>query len=112
MPRARQETRGRITVGDRSIQAPTDIQPILRREGVDTSGLQNRINNLQQRVSSLENQLSDARSQANQAESRVQSLQSQLADRFTEGQVRQVAQQAFNQGVQAVVQYLRNQGVI
>lgn len=116
MPRARQGTRARrIEVGGRTIEAPSDVTPILRREGVDTD----RVQNLQQRITELESelnqtrgQLRQARSRATDAEQNVQNLQAQLEQAFTADQVRQVAQQAFDQGVQAVVQYLRNQGIL
>jgi chromosome segregation ATPase len=114
MGRAR--TTGRINISQgRSVRVPDSIQPILTREGADVPD----VSALRQRISTLESQLQDRASrisqletQLNGAQQTITNLRSQIDSLFTESQVQSVAREAFEVGVQRVIEYLRQRGII
>jgi chromosome segregation ATPase len=113
---------GQRSRGRRSIEVPTDLNPILTREGVDgsrTNQLQTRVNNLQNQVSSLQSQVASLKGDKSslaqtvtQLRSKLEQARTQLEASYSQEDVQKIAQDYFNLGVQRLIEYLRNQGIL
>lgn len=116
MGRARGQSSGRISVSrGRSIELPSDIQPILKEEGADVGQagqLRDRIAQLEQQVQKRGQQLQSAQSEIESLRATNQQLQQQLRDTVPLSEARDAVQQAFNAGVQRVISFLKQRGIL
>jgi len=109
MGRARGRSSGRVSISrGRSIELPDDIQPILKESDVNGS----RVQGLEQQVQTLQgaNQALENRNQ--ELENRIAELEGQLQNTVSISEAQNAVQQAFNAGVQRVIQYLKQQGIL
>lgn len=102
MGRARGRSSGRISISrGRSIELPDDVQPILERSGVDGS-----------RVQQLEQQISQLQNEKSALQNRVAELEGRLQNTVPLSDARNAVQQAFNAGVQRVIDFLKQRGIL
>jgi chromosome segregation ATPase len=109
MGRARGRSSGRISISrGRSIELPSDVQPILKETGADVGQLEDLRAQLQQ----SRQQLADAQSTIQQLQGRNQDLQQELRNTVPLAEARSAVQQAFQAGVQRVIDFLRQRGIL
>lgn len=102
MARLRGRSSGRISISrGRSIELPDDVQPILEESGVNGS-----------RVTQLEQQVSQLQSEKSALQNRVAELEGQLQDTVPLSDAQNAVQQAFNAGVQRVIDFLKQRGIL
>jgi len=109
MGRARGQSSGRISISrGRSIELPSDVQPILKEQGADVAQLEDLRAQLQQ----SRQQVADAQSTIQQLQARNQELQQELRNTVPLSEARSAVQQAFQAGVQRVIDFLRQRGIL